>query len=184
MAKGPCKADISGQFSILAGLTQLGRAPNDKHQQEHTMRKIVTWILIANGAQARVLENTGPGKGLKQVQGLDWAIDPLQAQDIVSDKAGRSRSSGGPGGAMEPRTDPVEHRETEFLKSVAATLDRHHQQGAFDRLILAAAPIALGDLRKAISATVKKTIVGELNKDLTNTPTAQLDQHLDGILAA
>lgn len=148
------------------------------------MRKIVTWVLIANGAQARVVENTGPGKGLRQVEGLDWSIDPLQAQDIVSDKPGRGRSSGGARSAMEPRTDPVDYRETEFLKTVAATLDRHHQQGAFDRLILAAAPIALGDLRKAISPTVKKTIVGELNKDLTNTPTAQLDQHFDGILAA
>ena len=149
------------------------------------MKKTVTWVLIADGAQARVLENTGPGKGLKQIEGLDWAIDPLQAQDIVSDKPGRSHSSGGGGGsAMEPRTDPVAHRETEFVKSVAAMLDRQQQKGAFDRLVIAAAPIALGDLRKAISAAVKKTVVAELNKDLTNTPTAQLDQHLDGILAA
>jgi protein required for attachment to host cells len=149
------------------------------------MKKTVTWVLIADGAQARVLENTGPGKGLKQVEGLDWAIDPLQAQDIVSDRPGRSFSSVGSGrSAMEPKTDPVEHRETEFVKSVAAMLDREQQKGAFDRLIIAAAPIALGDLRKAISPNVKKAVVAELNKDLTNTPTAQLDQHLDGIIAA
>jgi len=142
------------------------------------MKKTVTWVLIADGAQARILENTGPGKGLKQVDGLDWAIDPLQAQEIVTDRPG-SFSRGG----MEPRTDPVEHRETEFVKSVAATLDRKQLQGAFDRLVIAAAPIALGDIRKAISPAVRKTVVGELSKDLTNTPTAQLDQHLDGILA-
>ena len=149
------------------------------------MKRTVTWVLIADGAQARVLENTGPGKGLKQVNGLDWAIDPLQAQEIVSDRPGRSHSSVGSGrSAMEPRTDPVEHREAEFLKSVAVMLDRKQQQGAFDRLIIAAAPIALGDIRKAISPAVRKTVVAELNKDLTNTPTAQLDQHLDGIIAA
>ncbi|KRA50207.1 host attachment protein [Devosia sp. Root635] len=147
------------------------------------MKKTVTWVLIADGAQARILENTGPGKGLKQVEGLDWAIDPLSAQEIVTDRPG-SRSGGGSfGGGMEPRTDPVEHRETEFVKSVAATLDRKQQQGAFDRLVIAAAPIALGDIRKAITPAVKKTVVAELSKDLTNTPTAQLDQHLDGILA-
>ena len=149
------------------------------------MKKTITWVLIANGAQARVLENTGPGKGLKQVNGLDWAIEPLQAQEIVSDRPGRSHSSvGGGRSAMEPKTDPVDYRETEFVKSVAATLDRKQQDGAFDRLIIAAAPIALGELRKAISPNVKKTVVAELNKDLTNTPTAQLDQHLDGIIAA
>lgn len=148
------------------------------------MKKTVTWVLIADGAQARVLENTGPGKGLKQVEGLDWAIDPLQAQEIVTDRPGSKSGGGALGGGMAPRTDPVEHRETEFVKSVAATLDRHQQKGAFDRLVIAAAPVALGDLRKAISPAVKKTVIAELNKDLTNTPTAQLDQHLEGILAA
>ncbi|UXN75484.1 host attachment protein [Devosia sp. A8/3-2] len=33
------------------------------------MKKTVTWILIADGTQARVLENTGPGKGLRQWRG-------------------------------------------------------------------------------------------------------------------
>ena len=149
------------------------------------MKKTVTWVLIADGAQARVLEHTGPGKGLKQVEGLDWAIEPLQAQEIVTDKPGRSHSSVGSGrSAMEPRTDPVAYRETEFVKSLAAMLDRQQQQGKFDRLVIAAAPMALGDIRKAMSAGVKKTVIAELSKDLTNLPTAQLDQHLDGILAA
>lgn len=149
------------------------------------MKKTITWVLIADGAQARILEHTGPGKGLKQVEGLDWSQEALSNKDIVSDRPG-SRGGGGSHGpsGMEPRTDPVQHRETEFVKTVAATLDRQHQQGKFDRLVIAAAPIALGDLRKAISASVQKTVVAELNKDLTNLPTAQLDQHLDGILAA
>jgi len=147
------------------------------------MKKSVTWVLIADGAQARVLEHTGPGKGLKQVEGLDWAIEPLSAQEIVTDRPG-SKGGGGAHGGLEPKTDPVAYRETEFVKSVAAMLTRQQQKGAFDRLVIAAAPIALGDLRKAISPAVQKTIIAELNKDLTNLPTAQLDQHLDGILAA
>jgi len=148
------------------------------------MKKTVTWVLIADGAQARVLENTGPGKGLKLVEGLDWAIEPLQAQDIVTDRPGSKSGGGAFGGGMAPKTDPVEHREAEFVKAVAQTLDRHQQQGDFDRLVIAAAPIALGDLRKAITAGVKKTVVAELNKDLTNLPTDKLNQHLDGIIAA
>lgn len=148
------------------------------------MKKTVTWVLIADGAQARVLENTGPGKGLRQVEGLDWAIEPLQAQEIVTDRPGSKSGGGSFGGGMEPRTNPVEHRETEFVKSLAAMLERQQQQGAFDRLVIAAAPIALGDIRKAMSASVRKTVIAELNKDLTNLPTAQLDQHLQGIIAA
>jgi protein required for attachment to host cells len=146
------------------------------------MKKTVTWILIADGTQARVLEHTGPGKGLRQVDGLDFAIDPLMAQEIVTDKPGRSHTSTGRS-AMEPKTDPVEHRETVFVKSLARMLDRKQQEGDFDRLVIAAAPIALGEIRRAISPGVKKTILAELDKDLTNLPTPQLDKHLDGIIA-
>ena len=149
------------------------------------MKPIVTWVLIANGAQARVLENTGPGKGLNSVSGLSFSQEPLLAQDIVSDKEGRSFSSVGHGrSAYEPKTDPVEHREAEFLKSVAEALEKKHREGAFDRLVVAAAPIALGDIRKSLCDGVKKTVLAEVAKDLTNTPTPQLARHFDGIFAA
>jgi protein required for attachment to host cells len=148
------------------------------------MKKTVTWVLIANGAQARVLQHNGPGKGLTQVEGLDFAIDPIQARDIMADRPGRSHSSNGTArSGMEPKTDPVEYRETQFVKSLADMLDRQQQKGAYDRLVIAAAPIALGDIRKAMSAGVRKTVVAELDKDLTNLPTPQLDKHLDGILS-
>ena len=148
------------------------------------MKKTVTWVLIADGAQARVLENTGPGKGLNQVDGRDLAQDAIQARDIMADRPGRSHSSNGSArSGMEPKTDPVAYRETQFVKSLADMLDRQQQNGAYDRLIIAAAPIALGDIRKAMSAGVKKTVVAELDKDLTNLPTQQLNKHLDGILS-
>jgi protein required for attachment to host cells len=148
------------------------------------MKKTVTWILIADGSQARVLENEGPGKGLHQVQGLDFSIPAMQAKDIMADRPGRSFSSAGPGrSAMEPKTDPVEHREAEFCKSMAEMLEKSRQQGAFDRLVIAAAPIALGNIRKALTPQVKKSVMAELDKDLTNLPTNQLDKHFDGILA-
>jgi protein required for attachment to host cells len=148
------------------------------------MKKTVTWVLIADGAQARVLQHNGPGKGLSQVDGLDFAIDPIQAQDIMADRPGRGHASNGAArSGIEPKTDPVEYRETQFVKSLADMLDRQQQKGAYDRLVIAAAPIALGDIRKAMSAGVKKTVVAELDKDLTNLPTPQLNKHLDGILS-
>lgn len=148
------------------------------------MKKTVTWILIANGTQARVLEHGGPGKGLAHLDGLDWSIPPLQSQDIDSDRPGRAASqSGGRQSAMEPKTDPADHREAEFVRSVAGELDRHAKQGDYDRLVVAAAPIALGNFRKLMSDHVKKTVVAELDKDLTNLPTPQLSKHFDGIIA-
>ncbi|SMQ70057.1 Protein required for attachment to host cells [Devosia lucknowensis] len=143
------------------------------------MKKSVTWILIADGTQARVLEHAGPGKGLTGVKGLEWSIPPLQSQDIDSDGYGR----GPTGGAMTSGNDASKHRETEFVKSVAEALDGKAKAGEFDRLVIAAAPIALGNLRKAMSDHVRKAVVAELDKDLTNVPTPQLNKHFDGIIA-
>lgn len=148
------------------------------------MKKPTTWILIANGTQARVLEHNGPGKGLKGVSGLDWSITPLQGQEINTDRPGSTMKSVGPGrSSMDPKTDPVEHREAEFVRSIARELDRKVLDGDFDRLVLVAAPIALGNYRKFLSDHVKKAIVAELDKDLTNVPPPQLDKHFDGIIA-
>ena len=56
------------------------------------------------------------------------------------------------------------------------------QAGRFDRLIIAAAPTALGDIRPALSNGVKETIIAELPKDLTNIPRPQLDRHFETLL--
>ncbi|MEO5805172.1 host attachment protein [Devosia sp.] len=147
------------------------------------MKKTVTWILLADGAQARVLKNTGPGTGLRQVDGLDFSMPALQAQEIMADRPGRGASSSGQRSAIEPKTDPVQYREAEFVKSLADMLGRQLHDGAYDRLVIAASPIALGVIRKAISPAVRDTVLAELDKDLTNLPTAQLQKHFEGILA-
>jgi protein required for attachment to host cells len=149
------------------------------HFEELQMKKTVTWILIADGTQARVLEHGGPGKGLSGVKGLDWSIPALQSKDIDSDGYGRGPN----GGAMTSGNDASKHREAEFIRTVADVIDTKAKEGAFDRLVIAAAPIALGNLRKLLSDQTRKTVVAELDKDLTNVPTPQLERHFDGVIA-
>ncbi len=147
------------------------------------MKAKITWILVADGATAKVFEHHGPGKGLQAVDGLMFEQTPLKAGEIMADRPGRSFSSVGSGrSAMERPSDPVAVRERRFVENVAEELERKHQQHAFDRLIVAAAPTALGDLRPAFSKGLRDAIVAELPKDLTNLPTAQLSQHFDGLL--
>lgn len=148
------------------------------------MKPKITWILIADGAQAKVFEHAGPGKGLKAISGLQFEQEPLQAREIMSDRPGRSISSMGSGGrsAIEYSSDPVAVRERRFVENVAAELEKKHQQHLFERLIIAAAPTALGDLRPALSKGLRDTIVAELPKDLTNVPAAQLQGHFADLL--
>jgi protein required for attachment to host cells len=148
------------------------------------MKAKTTWILIADGAQAKVFEHAGPGRGLRALDDLQFQQEPLQAHEIMADRPGRSFASAGSArSAMEYSSDPVQVRERRFVENVAEELDKRLQQGEFDRLIVAAAPTALGDLRPAFSKGVKETIVAELAKDLTNIPTAKLEAHFADILA-
>jgi protein required for attachment to host cells len=142
------------------------------------MKAKTTWILVADGATAKVFEHKGPGKGLTVVDDLMFEQEPLKAGDIMADRQGRSFSSVGHGrSAMEYTSDPVAVRERRFVENVAAELERRHQHHAFERLIIVAAPAALGDLRPKLSKGVRDTIIAELPKDLTNLPTPQLEAH-------
>jgi len=148
------------------------------------MKPKVTWVLIADGTHAKVFQHGGPGKGLVALRDMMFEEEPLKAQDIVSDRPGRSFSSVGQGrSGYEPPSDPVDVREARFMKTVAERLDAKFREGAFHRLVIAAAPEALGDIRPQLSKAVQAAIVGELPKDLTRMPTDKLESHFDGIIA-
>ena len=56
------------------------------------------------------------------------------------------------------------------------------EQHAYDRLIIVAPPVALGDLRTAISDHVRAKVVGEVSHDLTKTPNGEVIEHLKCVL--
>lgn len=149
------------------------------------MKPTVTWIVIADGDQAKVFEHEGPGKGLRAVKDMLFEQEHLKARDIMADKPGRSFSSAGPGSrsSLEYSSDPVEVRERKFVEKLADALNTKQAEGKFDRLVIAAAPTALGDLRPALSDNVRETILAEMPKDLTNVPTPKLAAHFDGLIA-
>ena len=149
------------------------------------MKPTVTWIVIADGDQAKIFEHDGPGKGMHALKDLMAEQAHLKASDIMADKPGRASNPSGPGSraAVDYKTDPVDARERRFVERLAAMLDEKHGEGRFQRLVIAAAPTALGDLRPALTEAVKGTIIAELPKDLTNIPTPQLAGHFDGLIA-
>ena len=148
------------------------------------MKPIRTWILVADGARARVVENLGPGKGLSEVGGMEFTGDKLRNRDIMADRPGRSfESANSARHAMEPPSDPKRQAEADFVSGLAEMLDRKLQAGAFDRLVLVAAPQALGDIRKALSRPLAGVVHGELAKDLTKVPNNELATHLGEVMA-
>jgi len=148
------------------------------------MKPTTTWILIADGARARIFANHGPGKGVTTVEGAEFSADHRPDREIMSDKPGRSfESVGTTRHAIEPHHDPHRELKRSFSERLAAMLDEQLAAKAYDRVILVAPPKMLGDLRAALSAHVQAAVYAELDKDLTKTPVQELPGHLAAVLA-
>ena len=149
------------------------------------MKPTQTWILIADGARARILQNDGPGKGLHEIPGGTFHGNHAATHDIMSDRTGRSYSSVGPGrSAIEAHSDPHRELKKQFAHQLADALADGLQRKAYDRLVIVAAPSALGDLRAALSDQVRAKVTGELAKDLTKTPDGDVAEYLRDVLIA
>lgn len=145
------------------------------------MKPTRTWVLIADGARARILENDGPGRGLKEVPGAAFSAEHAATHDIVRDRSGRTHESVGPGrSAIEAHSDPHRELKRKFADLLAGELAS--ALGRYDRLVLVAAPVTLGDLRAALTDQVRAKITGELASDLTKTPDHEVAAHLKDLV--
>lgn len=148
------------------------------------MKPTTTWILIADGARARIFANRGPGKGITAVEGAELVADHRPDREIMSDRPGRTfESANTMRHAIEPHHDPHRELKRSFSERLAAMLDKQLAAKAFDRVILVAPPAMLGDLRASLSAQVRAAVYAELDKDLTKTPAEELPDHLAAVLA-
>jgi len=149
------------------------------------MKKTVTYILVADGARARLYANHGVGKGLQPVSGATHRADlHHHDRDILADRPGRTFNSVGQGrSAMEPQTEWHRFEKHKFAREMAKVLDAAAANKAFDRLILVAPPATLGDLRTELADATRKMVTAELLKDLTRHAEQELPQHLGTVLA-
>lgn len=142
-----------------------------------------TWVVIADGAHARIFLNEGPGTGLVPALDHDLIGNKLPSHEIGSDRPGVSFSSAAPGRhAMAPSMDPHKHAEHEFIRQLSQAITQGLNQHAFEQLIVVAPPKALGELRAQIDPQAAKLIKAELHKDLTHLTPHQLGEHLQEVI--
>lgn len=134
-----------------------------------------TWILLADGAQARLLRNLGPGKGLEEISPGTVEFPHPPNREIDSDKPGRVQDSAGPGRhAMERHIEPHDKLKMDFAKALADSINAAAHKGRFDRLIVAAPPKVLGELRQKLNKGAQAKLLRELDKDLIGSSDKQL----------
>jgi protein required for attachment to host cells len=141
------------------------------------MKQQSTWVATFDEAGARIFSFNGAPRRLEELPG-ERREGPHKP--TFADRLGRVHTSMGVRrSAMAPRTDPERRLESAFVEKLAADLAAKAEAGAFDRLIVAASPRALGAFRAAASKTLTARIVRELDRSYVNGDSDRLFAALD-----
>ena len=138
-------------------------------------KKRITWFCVADAGHARIKEATVLKRPLPTVTTLKHEVyehgryeEPPKMQESV----GSARH------AIADAETPIRREKREFAHVVADYLNEAAERGAYERLMLAAPPKFLGDLRAALGAKARGMVSGEIHKDLTKESDADLAQRI------
>lgn len=119
------------------------------------------WVVVANGARARLLENVGAAFEPRLVQRGEMDSDEIY--------------EGGPAG-VQP--EQVDIEEATFATRLARKLNHEALTNAYSHLVLIADPKTLGQVRPLLHKEVLAKLVGDLPNDLTNSPLEEIERIL------
>ena len=138
-----------------------------------------TLIFVANGTKMRILRNDGGVDDIALAEMLSQEVENPPTHEQGADSPGRTQSRGGTRRSSYKQTDLHQQTEDEFIREAAEALERVVGQQEAREIIVAAAPRALGELRKHYGAKTKTCLVAEIDKDLTNMDLAGIARLLD-----
>lgn len=91
----------------------------------------------------------------------------------------------GPGAGLSALPELMAEEDSIRTENIMADrLGEKLAAGAFQHLVIVAAPAALGQIRPQLSKALQAAVIAELPKDLTNAPTPELESHLEPVFAA
>jgi protein required for attachment to host cells len=151
--------------------------------EHRNMRAAKTWVVIADGARARLVSAEGHGSALHIVEQREFHADRSPNRELQRDRPTRVfESHGATRHGIEPKTDPHRELKRDFAQVIAEALDDSLSLKQFDRLVVVAPPVTLGDIRSALSETVKASVIAEVAMDLTKVPNSDIPRHIEDLI--
>ncbi len=135
-------------------------------------------IVVADGEKALFLVNRGDtvNPDLRVMREMEQENPPTRDQG--EGRPGRlNDASFGHKSAVE-ETDWHRVAKERFAREIADRMHALVQAGKIDRLIVAAAPRVLGEMRKAMHRDVESRVIAEIDKDLTKHPVDKIGKLL------
>jgi protein required for attachment to host cells len=136
------------------------------------------WVMVGDGEKALFFRNEGDEKfpNLEVVDVMEQ--DNPKTSEQGTDRPGRSYSSVGTARSSMQQTNWHKLEKHRFAKEIADHLYQAAHRGQYQKLILTAPPMIMGDLRKALHKEVAQRVVAEVSKDLTNMPPHEIERVL------
>lgn len=139
----------------------------------------MTWILVANQAEAQVFSSKQPMRDLKLIKTLTHEEGAARTRDLVSDAPGRAYNRVGPARhGMDPDTGVKEEERRKFVKEITGLLESAYLKGGFNQLVILAAPAVLGVIRKTLSSGLARAVIKEVPKDVIGQDMAKIQGQL------
>lgn len=143
-----------------------------------------TWVLVADGEKALILENLTDGDDPHLDVTEKETQDNPPTREQAANRRGRVQQSANEGGHAYSDTDWHEFEKDRFAKDVADMLYKKAHAGEFEHLVLVASPQVLGVLRDELHQVVTEKVVGEIDKTLTNHPVEEIEDIVKSELKA
>jgi protein required for attachment to host cells len=138
-----------------------------------------TWILVADGARARLFEAAAGDSPLAEVECFANPEGRAGARRMGTGPLPRVHESVGPARhAIEPHTTAREKVTDRFARILGEALERGRSERRYERLVLVAPPRFLGALHDHLGARLRGQLAGEIRRNLTALPPAQIRSRL------
>jgi protein required for attachment to host cells len=136
------------------------------------------WVMVGDGEKALFFRNEGDetNPNLEIVNVLEH--ENPKSSEQGTDRPGRAFASVGKHRSAMQETNWHKLEKHRFAKEIADTLYSAAHNGRYSKLVLAAPPMIMGDLRKALHKEVSDKVVAEISKDLTNMPPHEIERVL------
>ena len=133
------------------------------------------WVLVADGERFVVFENHGDAEliDLRTVDAGSIRNPPGHLQG--TDRPGRLNDTSYRQNSAVEETDWHVFEKTHFAENTAENLNAWVRDKRFENLVVIADPRTLGTLRSHYNAAVRKTLVTEIDKDLTAQPVNEIE---------
>ncbi|OHB40147.1 MAG: hypothetical protein A2882_12485 [Phenylobacterium sp. RIFCSPHIGHO2_01_FULL_70_10] len=142
----------------------------------------VTWIVAADGAEAKVFEERLKAGAVHELP--DWRMSQSGGDFPKATSHGATvHESGGPGRHQSGEHAPRQEAEDRFLRRVAEALGQAASRNTYQHLVLMAPPRALGALRSALPKPAHDRLAGSDAHECVREGADQIRERLRAVRA-